>query len=83
MVEWCDEVLFARYKTFTKTEGEGFNKRTIGIGTQQRVLRTISLPSAVAKNRARLPEELPLSWNVLAEQLPGYTKATATKEKKK
>ena len=56
MIEWCDEVLFARYQTFTKTEGEGFHKRTIGVGTQQRILRTVSRPSAVTKNRARLPE---------------------------
>lgn len=69
--EWCDEVLFATYKTFTRQSEEGFGKtRTLGIGTGERVLRTTHRPSHVAKNRLCLPDEIPLDWNAYAEHLP-------------
>lgn len=69
--EWCDEVLFATYKTFTRQSDEGFGKtRTLGIGTGERVLRTTHRPSHVAKNRLNLPDEIPLNWNAYAEHFP-------------
>jgi AAA domain len=62
--EWCDEVLFATYRVHTKQNDEGFNrKRTQGIGTGERIIRTQERPAHVAKNRLNLPEELPLDWN--------------------
>lgn len=65
--EWCDEVLFATYKVFTKKSDEGFNrKRTQGISTGERILRTSERPSHVAKNRLNLPDELPLEWDAYA-----------------
>lgn len=65
--EWCDEVLFATYKTFTRSTEEGFNKtRTLGIGTGERVLRTTHRPSHIAKNRLNMPDEIPLDWNAYA-----------------
>jgi len=65
--EWCDEVLFANYKVYTKTSEEGFNrKKAKGIGSGERVLYTTERPSHVAKNRLNLPDELPLDWNTYA-----------------
>jgi hypothetical protein len=60
--EWCDEVMFANYRVFTKTQGEGFDKRTQGVGSGERIVHTSERPSHLAKNRANLPETLPLSW---------------------
>ncbi|MFW5829719.1 MAG: ATP-binding protein [Planctomycetota bacterium] len=68
--EWCDEVLFATYRVFTKTTDEGFNqKRVQGLGNGERVLRTTERPSHLAKNRLGLPDELPLAWSAIAESL--------------
>jgi len=68
--EWCDEVLFATYKVYTKQSDEGFNrKRTKGVGSGERIIRTQERPAHVAKNRLNLPEELPLDWNAYAYYL--------------
>lgn len=65
--EWCDEVLFATYRVHTKTQSEGFDrKRTQGIGTGERILRTTERPAHVAKNRLNLPDELPLDYRIFA-----------------
>ena len=65
--EWCDEVLFATYKVHTKQTDEGFNrKRTHGLGTGERIVRTVERPAHVAKNRLNLPDELPLDWNAFS-----------------
>ncbi|MHC4214686.1 MAG: ATP-binding protein [Planctomycetota bacterium] len=69
--EWCDEVLFATYQVFTKKTDEGFNrKRTQGIGTGERILRTTERPAHVAKNRLSLPDELPLDWDAYSHYFP-------------
>ena len=68
--EWCDEILFATYKVYTKTTDEGFNrKKTKGTGTGERIIRTTERPAHVAKNRLNLPDELPLDWNAYAQYL--------------
>ncbi|MEW4530622.1 ATP-binding protein [Maioricimonas sp. JC845] len=65
--EWCDEVLFATYRVHTKLQEEGFGrKRAKGIGTGERIIRTVERPAHVAKNRLNLPEELPLDWHKYA-----------------
>jgi hypothetical protein len=70
--EWCDEVLFATFRVYTKQTDEGFDrKRTQGIGTGERIIRTVERPAHVAKNRLNLPEEMPLDWDVYAKQLNG------------
>ncbi|GAB4240856.1 MAG: hypothetical protein OHK0028_19120 [Deltaproteobacteria bacterium] len=72
--EWCDEVLFATYKVYTKQSDEGFNrKRTQGVGSGERIIRTQERPAHVAKNRLNLPEELPLDWNAYAHYLTADT----------
>jgi hypothetical protein len=66
--EWCDEVLFATYKVFTKTSDEGFNrKKAKGIGTGERIIRTTERPTHLAKNRLNLPDELPLDCEAYAQ----------------
>lgn len=70
VAEWCDEVLFASYKVFTKATEEGFNqKRVQGLGSGERVLKTTERPAHLAKNRLNLPDELPLAWSEFAKHL--------------
>lgn len=65
--EWCDEVLFATYKVYTKQADEGMGrKKAKGIGTGERIVRTTERPSHLAKNRLNLPDELPLDWDTYA-----------------
>ena len=72
--EWCDEVLFATYKVYTKQSDEGFNrKRTQGVGSGERIIRTQERPAHVAKNRLNLPDELPLDWNTYAQHMANDT----------
>jgi hypothetical protein len=65
--EWADAVLFATRKFRVQNEAAGFNRKrgianAIGKDGGDRILRCIGGPSCVAKNRYRLPEDLPLSW---------------------
>lgn len=61
--EWCDEVLFASYRTYLKKEDLGFNKsRGIALGGTERYVRTIETAAALAKNRLSLPPEIGFSW---------------------
>ncbi|HYD02460.1 MAG TPA: ATP-binding protein [Phycisphaerales bacterium] len=65
--EWADEVLFATYKVHTVKVAEGFNQaKHNGVGTGERVIRTVERPAHVAKNRLNLPDELPLDYRVYA-----------------
>ena len=68
--EWCDEVLFATYKVYTKVTDEGMGrKKAKGTGTGERIIRTTERPAHVAKNRLNLPDELPLDWNAYAKYI--------------
>lgn len=70
--EWCDEVLFATYRVHTKTSNEGFDrKRTQGIGTGERIVRTTERPAHVAKNRLNLPDEFSLDYRIYAAYVRG------------
>lgn len=66
IMEWCDEILFASFKTFTKTEGKGFNERKIAVGGKERYIRTCESASCLAKNRLGLPEEIEMDFEVYA-----------------
>lgn len=59
VMEWCDEVFFATYSSSTDP------KRVKGT-EPQRVMRTTEGPTHVAKNRLRMPAELPLEWEAYA-----------------
>jgi hypothetical protein len=68
--EWADEVLFATYKVLTIKVAEGFNQaKHNGVGTGERIIRTVERPAHVAKNRLNLPEELPLDYRVFAAHI--------------
>lgn len=69
--EWCDEVLFASFRVFTRTEDQGFNReRAIAVGGKERFIRTSESAAALAKNRLGLPDELPMTWAALAQFIP-------------
>ena len=69
--EWCDEVFYASYRTFTRTEDAGFNKtRSIAIGGDERFIRTTHSAGVTAKNRLSLPAELPMSWAAYQQHWP-------------
>ncbi len=68
VTEWCDEVLFATYKVYTRQSDEGFNrKKTRGLGDGERVIYTTERPAHVAKNRLNLPDEMPLDFRAYAQ----------------
>jgi AAA domain len=62
--EWCDAVLFADHDITTY---EDDRKRTKGIGSKARILRTEHNAAWDAKNRYDLPATLPLDWEAFAE----------------
>lgn len=77
--EWCDEVLFASFRVFTRTEITGFGReRTMVLGGKERYIRTNESASAVAKNRLRLPDELPMTWAAYAQYLTPRVPAAQT-----
>lgn len=60
--EWADEVLFCTPKIYTRTTKEGFGReRTIAVGGEERVLYTQERGAWYAKNRLRMPEEIPMT----------------------
>jgi hypothetical protein len=60
VMEWCDELLFVNYKTFTAEKDEGFNrKRSVALGGEERVIYTCERPGWLAKNRLGLPDQVP------------------------
>ena len=70
LLEWADEVLFATTRIVTKTEDAGFGRtRNIAIGGADRVLKTASSATCVAKNRLGLPPEIPMVWSDYAKFL--------------
>jgi len=78
--EWCDEVLFAKFKVLTQTEDKGFNKkRARGLGTGQRIVRTEERPAHAAKNRLGLPFEMNLDWSEYASHFTTNGKTKASK----
>ncbi len=69
--EWCDEVLFANFRVFTKQEDQGFGKkRTMAIGGKERFIRTNESAAALAKNRLKLPDELSMEFHEYAKHFP-------------
>jgi hypothetical protein len=72
--EWCDEVLFASYRVYTRKEDQGFDKkRTIASGESQRYLRCVETPAALAKNRLNMPGEIEFSWAAYAQHITGVS----------
>lgn len=69
--EWCDELFFASFRVFTRSEDQGFNKtRQIAIGGDERFIRTTHSAGVHAKNRLSLPPELPMDWREYQKHWP-------------
>ena len=76
ITEWCDAVLFATRRISTRSEDTGFGRQRaiaapVGAGGGERILRTVGGPSCVAKNRYRLKQEIPLSWDAIVNGILG------------
>lgn len=75
--EWCDEVFFASFRTFTREADEGFKKtRQIAVGGEERYIRTTHSAGVHAKNRLNLPSELPLDWREYQRYWPSAATQT-------
>lgn len=71
VTEWCDEVLFLRYRTNTITKEEGFGaKRAVAIGGKERFMCCTKSAAHEAKNRLGMPDELPPTFESIARYLP-------------
>lgn len=66
--EWCDDVLFACYETYTH-ESHG---RTKGVSNGARVMHTQRRAAFDAKNRHDLPETMPLDWATYAAAVAAH-----------
>ncbi|NCY11868.1 MAG: ATP-binding protein [Burkholderiaceae bacterium] len=72
--EWCDEVLFASYRVYTRKEDQGFDKkRTIASGASERYLRCVETPAALAKNRLNMPGEIEFNWAAYSQYFAGVS----------
>lgn len=66
VMEHCDAVFFANYRTTILTSESGFGqKKKRGAGGGERIMYTEERPAFLAKNRFSLPTILPLSWAAL------------------
>jgi hypothetical protein len=72
--EWADVVAFATYDVAVKKEEVGFNREVRrGISSGDRVLYTEERPAFYAKNRYKLPPEMPLNWGKFSAKIPYYS----------
>lgn len=70
MCQWCDEVLFCKYKVHTRTIDEGFGaRRNIAVGGTERVMMTQEAATHVAKNRLGLPAEIAADFAIIREAM--------------
>lgn len=71
VAEWCDEVLFVRYKSNTIQKDEAFGgKRAIAIGGKERIVVCNKTATIEAKNRLGMPDEIPLNFEALKKYMP-------------
>lgn len=90
--DWCDTMLFANWKEHVvkDVQGKGKSKKETarGVGKGERVMYTEERPPWLAKNRYKLPEQLPLGWSYLqdamaANMVPAKTNPVSTSKAKK
>jgi hypothetical protein len=66
--EWCDEVLFMRFETYTFKETE--KAKAKGVSSGERVMHTVRTAAFDAKNRCNLPEQITftdIGWKAYAD----------------
>jgi hypothetical protein len=71
LVEWSDNVLFARREQYALEE----HGKVRGVSTGARFLHTQKSPAYVAKNRYDLPEKLSLRWSDYQESMNSHRPA--------
>lgn len=80
--ETVDCVFFARHKVKLTTEQQGFGQtKKIGKDTGERIMITEGGPHVNAKNRFKLPKEIPLSWDAFMSAMGESIKPSTEKEK--
>ena len=67
--QFADIIAFADTKIIVKEKQEGLKKTAKAVDTQERVLRLSKAAAYEAGNRYGLPDEIPMSWDVLATEL--------------
>jgi hypothetical protein len=61
--EWADNILFATMKVLVRTNKQAFGATEVkAIDDGQRVLKCTPRPMYIAKNRLKLPDEIPLDY---------------------
>jgi hypothetical protein len=71
--QWADAVLFANFEQFAAKDAK--TKRTKGVSTGARLIYTTRTAAYDAKNRADLPESMPLAWEDFAAALEAHKPA--------
>lgn len=64
--DWADAVLFANYKVTTVSSGGQGSERRRGVSDGSRVVHTTERAAWRAKNRYRLPDQMPLEYAAFA-----------------
>lgn len=63
IIDWVDEIGFARQDVLTIVKDEGFNnKRAIGVDSGRRICSWVESASHVAKNRIGITQDIPFSF---------------------
>lgn len=65
--EWSDAILLARAKVYTHKDSS--KSKAKGVGDIVRVINTNKCPAWDAGNRYSMPDELPLSWEAVAQAI--------------
>ena len=70
VMEWSDEILFANFKVEAKETGDGLHKRRKGVGGERYIL-TRNKPTAVAKSRVVMRQEIDMQFSTYLKALEG------------
>lgn len=62
MYERCDVIGYAAPKVYLRKDGKGEGARNLGVASGERLLHLAEKPAYVAKNRYRMPDTIPLTW---------------------
>jgi len=77
LAPWCDCVLYLAHKLYTSSTDTGLGqKRTTATGTGERVIYTEERPAYLAKNRFKMPPELPYKEGQGYSAIEGYLNVT-------
>lgn len=80
LVNGCDILLHARFKTLTKKVGDSMVKKSVAISSQRIISHDSSKLSEISGSRYNLPSEMPLDYAVFAEELAKAKNQTINKE---